>query len=146
APTAPAQAITLAVVSVQKWTEIPARLSADRKILALNFAAQISGDFTLHFEDDGGLRGSRIIQVRVRPDPAPSVQLKRPSHGQDSLEAVPGAELPIEVEVDDPIFAVRSSHLEYHVRRNGKEVQTGRLPLYDHMTLAQAASELLHAL
>ena len=48
------------------------------------------------------LRGSRLLDLRLRPDPAPTVQLERPSASRDVLSLVPEAELALHVIAEDP--------------------------------------------
>jgi hypothetical protein len=115
------------------WAVVPAVLDADRCSFTVNFLPRVAGLYALHFEDESGLAASRLFELRLRPDPAPVVQLDRPSPGRDLLSVLPEAVLTLHAAVDDPVFAVRSVFLEYRV---GKQAATGRVSLYDSAALA----------
>jgi len=110
------------------WEPTPAVLEGDRCTFTLAFTPSVSGMYSLHFEDETGLRNSRLYELRLHPDPAPTVHLERPSPSRDILSVLPTAELPLEVHADDPQYAVRSVYLEY---RSGREEPPQRLYLYD---------------
>jgi uncharacterized integral membrane protein len=110
------------------WEPTPAQLDADHCTFAIDFMPRITGMYALHFEDETGLHNSRLFELRLHPDPAPTVHLERPSPAHDILSVLPTAELPLEVRADDPLYAVRSVYLEY---RAGREEQPQRLYLYD---------------
>src|SRR5207249_4558193 len=92
------------------------------------------------FEDEQGIIGHRPLDVRVLADPAPGAAVERPSASRDSLAILPNATVTLLAKVDDPVFAVRSAHLEY---RAGKDEPVQRLPLYDHLVIGGAISQLL---
>lgn len=110
------------------WESVPAKLDGDRCSFTIHFTPTVHGMYALHFEDETGLRNSRLFELRLHPDPAPVVHLERPSSSRDILSVLPAAELPLEVHVDDLQYAVRSVYLEY---RTGREEQPRRLYLYD---------------
>jgi hypothetical protein len=110
------------------WEPVPAVLDDDRCTFTIDFAPTVNGMYALHFEDETGLRNSRLFELRLHPDPAPTVNLEHPSRSHDLLTVLPTAELPLEVSADDPQFAVRSVYLEY---RTGPEETPRRLYLYD---------------
>ncbi len=110
------------------WEPVPAQLGDDRYTFTIDFMPTINGMYVLHFEDETGLRNRRLYELRLHPDPAPAVHLERPSPSHDILNVLPTAELPLEVHVDDPQYAIRSVYLEY---RAGREEQPQRLYLYD---------------
>ncbi|MHB1422361.1 MAG: hypothetical protein ACYC3I_04025 [Gemmataceae bacterium] len=110
------------------WEPTPALLDADGCTFSLDFTPTVTGTYSLHFEDETGLRNSRLFELRLHPDPAPTVNLERPSPSRDILQVLPEAELALEVSADDPQFAVRSVYLEY---RTGREEKPRRLSLYD---------------
>jgi hypothetical protein len=139
----PSAVLALAAGSREVWAPVPAELGADRRELTVRFLPRVSGLYVLHFEDDAGLRSSRIFELHVQPDPAPAVNLERPTPSRDSLALLPEAEFTLQVTADDPMFAVRSVGLEY---RCPKEDPPRRLPLYDHRTAGLGISGTLSAL
>jgi hypothetical protein len=110
------------------WEAVPAVLDADRCTFTIDFTPPISGMYALHFEDETGLRNSRLFELRLHPDPAPAVRLERPSPSRDILQVLPTAELPLEVSAEDLQYGIRSVYLEY---RTGREEQPQRLYLFD---------------
>jgi hypothetical protein len=131
------------------WRQIPATISADGRVLSLDWLARVSGSFLLRFEDELGLGNSRLIELHTLPDPAPVVTLERPSRSLDSLEVLPDATLTLQLQVEDSIFAIRSVYLEYQTRK-GDSPSTGgqvsRLALYDHEVLGHVLPPLLSGL
>jgi hypothetical protein len=113
------------------WEPVPAKLDADRCTFTIDFTPTVNGMYSLHFEDETGLRNSRLYELRLHPDPAPVVHLERPSPSRDILTVLPTAELPLEMRVEDLQYAMRSVYLEY---RTGREEQPRRLYLYDPAT------------
>lgn len=110
------------------WQPVPAVLEADRCTFTIDFTPTLSGMYVLHFEDETGLHNSRLFELRLHPDPAPTVHLERPSPSRDILQVLPTAELALEVSADDPQYGIRSVYLEY---RTGREEQPRRLYLFD---------------
>src|SRR5262249_9365307 len=103
----------------------------DKCTFTLDFTPTVNGMYALHFEDESGLRNSRLFELRLHPDPAPAVNLERPSPSRDSLSVLPTAELRLEVTASDPQYAVRRVFLEHRTRR---EEPPRRLYLYDPAT------------
>jgi hypothetical protein len=131
----PSGVAQLAMLRQTIWKRIPAQLDADNRGLTLEFMARVSGILALSFEDDLGLASSRLIELHTLPDPAPVVQLNRPTRSQDSFEVLPDAEITLRVRADDPQYALRSVYLEYRKKSEaGAEPvgEAGRLILYDH--------------
>jgi hypothetical protein len=110
------------------WEPVPAVLEADRSTFTIDFAPNVSGMYALHFEDETGLRNSRLFELRLHPDPAPTVHLERPTPSRDILQLLPEAELPLVMHADDQQYGIRSVYLEY---RTGREEQPRRLYLFD---------------
>ncbi|HJT78201.1 MAG TPA: hypothetical protein VJ739_13440, partial [Gemmataceae bacterium] len=140
---APAGVLALAAGSREVWDTVPAELGADRRELTVRFLPRVSGLYVLHFEDEAGLRNSRIFELHLQPDPAPTVNLERPTPSRDSLALLPEAEFTLQVTADDPVFAVRSVALEYRCR---KDDPPRRLPLYDHQAAGLGVAGTLSAL
>src|SRR5262249_15683460 len=91
----------------------------------------------------------RLIEVHAISDPAPAVRLELPSRSQDSLDLLADAELTIQVQAEDPLFAIRSAYLEYRMKRSNTaidELSIGRLPLYHHEAIEKMGPQLLAAL
>jgi hypothetical protein len=110
------------------WEPVDAVLDADRCTFTVDFTPTVNGMYALHFEDEIGLRNSRLFELRLHPDPSPTVSLERPSPSRDILNVLPTAELMLEASADDPQYAVRSVYLEY---RTNREEQPRRLYLYE---------------
>jgi hypothetical protein len=110
------------------WENVPAVLDDDRRTFTLEFTPTRTGNYVLHFEDETGLSNSRLFELRVEDDPAPTVKLERPSPSHDILQVLPDAELALVVAADDVRYAVRSVYLEY---RTSREEPWRRLYLYD---------------
>jgi len=120
--------LTLMAGGLPWWEPVPAVLDDDRCTFTLDFKPTVHGMYALHFEDETGLRNSRLFELRLHPDPAPTVHLERPSRARDILTVLPTAELPLEVRADDLEFGIRSVYLEY---RTAAEEQPRRLYLFD---------------
>lgn len=140
----PFAAATRLLLSSQQIQRIPARVRDGGCVLDLEFFARVNGVFVLRLEDESGLTGSRLFEVRVVADPVPVVQLERPSKAQDTFDVLPEAEVTLQVHADDPQFGLRSVWLEYRVQRADSPVpaQPGRLVGFNHA----AATELVSAL
>src|SRR5206468_6836017 len=111
------------------WQRVPAGLDDTGTRLALAFRPAIGGRYVLAFEDEQGIIGQRPLDVRVLADPPPGATVERPSASRDSLAVLPNATVTLQAKVDDPIFAVRSAHLEY---RAAKDEPVQQIPLYEH--------------
>jgi hypothetical protein len=120
---------TLSSIALSRpvYDEIPATLSEDRQQLHVLFRPALHGSYILHIEDDHELENSRQYELRIKPDPAPVVRLERPSPSRDALNVLPDAELPLELVIEDNLFAVREVWLEYRV---GSDEPLQRRTLY----------------
>ena len=123
------------------WGRIPADLPRDR-VFKVEFAPWISGDYALCMEGESGLIGTHLMEVRVQSDPAPVVELRRPSSSADSLALLPDADVTVQVKTTDEKYGLRSLALEY---RCGKDEPAQRLSLYRHQAAALAVPALLSA-
>ena len=118
-----------------------ATLSKDRRSFFLRFVPPARERYTLHLEDDTGLRSAPIYTLNITPDPAPTVTLERPSATKESLEVLPSATLPLRALAEDPVFGLRSVWLEYRLQPEGSP---RRLPLFSPANeAAPAAGPLL---
>jgi hypothetical protein len=139
----PAGLLALTASGQTVWDRMPLQIDSTGRVLSLEFRPRVSGLYALRLEDESGLGNTRLFDLRIFPDPEPTVTLERPSLTNDSLEVLPGAEITLQAAVDDPQFAVRSVFLEYRCRKNDPP---RRLPLYDHAAVGTAVPQLLCAL
>lgn len=109
--------------------DIPVSLDDSGKRLTAEFMPAMSGTYAFRLTDETGLTGSRLLEIRLVPDPAPTVTLLRPSAGKDPPLLTPAASIPVHVASDDKLYAVRSTFLEYRVAGGDGVVRT--IPLGD---------------
>lgn len=100
-------------------SDIPLSLDPTGHVMTGTFTPALSGMYALRLTDETGLLGTRLIEFRLVPDPAPAVNLLRPSPGRDPAVLAPTASLPIHLAVTDKLYSVRSTFLEYRVGRDG---------------------------
>jgi hypothetical protein len=108
---------------------VEAQLESDGSLFTVRMRPSFTGMYVLHFEDETHLSNSRPFALRLRPDPAPTVQLERPSPSRDVLTVLAEAELPVSITADDTIYAIRSVALAY---RTGAHETTRSVVLYHH--------------
>jgi hypothetical protein len=96
---------------------VAAELVGDRRELRVTFTPPVSGNYVLHFVDETNLHNSRMFELNVFPDPAPTVTLERPSPARDNLIVLPNAVLELQVMAEDQQFAVRHVWLEYRCKQ-----------------------------
>jgi hypothetical protein len=131
---------------LEAWRRIAAEIEPGGLEFSLECLARVSGTFTLHLEDPLGIEAIRLVEVRTITDPAPAVHLQRPSRAQDSLDVLADAEVTLHVLVEDPLYAVRSVSLEARRKKDEESLaEIRRLPLYDHVMMAEIAARLLSA-
>jgi hypothetical protein len=134
------------------WGPANARLEDGDRVFMINFVPpRMVGEYILHFHDGDKLGGSRRYDLHIFSDPAPLVNLERPSPSLDRLEMLPGADILLQVVAEDQQFALRSVYMEYSVRRAGEApIDESQLPdrmlLYDHRAFATVAPGLFSAL
>ena len=110
------------------------------------FLPRLRGNYALRFEDETGLSNTRVFDLRLLVDPAPGVNLERPSRSHDSLEVLPGADIPVHVLAEDAAFAVRSAYLAVRCKNSAGDAEPEQQwPLYDHEAVASAVPPLLAA-
>ena len=148
AATRPLTVITALAGGRTTWEPVPARLDASRTILTISFMPQVNGFYVLHFEDAIGLRSSKLFELRLRSDPAPTVTLERPSPSRDILQMLPTSVVNIQASVEDIFYAVKSVQLRYRTCKAlaGANASLGEmrpLPLYDHATARDKLLPLL---
>ncbi len=106
---------------------VPATLHGDRRELSVTFSPPVSGNYVLHFTDETNLHNSRMFELNVFADPAPTVTLDRPAPARDNLIVLPDATLELQVVAEDQQFAVRHVWLEYRCKKTDPP---RRLPLF----------------
>lgn len=124
-------------------TDIPLLLSTDGKVMQGIFTPSMSGMYALKLTDETGLVGSRLIEIRLSPDPAPTLTLLRPSAGRDTGIVVPDAQIAIHFTSDDKMYGNRRAFLEYRV---GREGALRRIPVADALASLIPASTRLSPL
>src|SRR5262249_8892590 len=68
-------------------------------------------------KDNSNLQNSRMFEMNVFADPAPTVTLERPAPARDNLIVLPDATLELQVLAEDQQFAVRHVWLEYRCKK-----------------------------
>jgi hypothetical protein len=96
------------------WQAVPFNVIDGTRIEG-QFTPRLSGPYAFRFEDETGLGSTRMLDIRVQPDPAPLVALERPAPGRDPMMLLPGGSFNLQARVSDPVFAIRRSWLEYRV-------------------------------
>jgi len=86
---------------------------ADGTRLDAEFVPHIAGLYNLRFTDETGLSGSRMLDFRFTPDPAPIISMDRPLLGQDPQVLLPTASVMVQARAEDRTFAVRRLVVEY---------------------------------
>jgi hypothetical protein len=107
------------LLSREVWLDIPLGLGRDGTLIEVTFVPRVGGPYALRIEDESGLGTTRMLDIRVQPDPAPTVRLDRPSAGRDSLLVMPNADITFECAVQDKQYAIRNVWLEYQTNRGG---------------------------
>ena len=101
-------------------SDIPVSLSSDGRILDAAFTPAMSGMYALKMADETGLTGTRLLEIRVTPDPLPMVTLVTPAPGRDPSVLTPDASVTIVVAAEDKVYALNRSFVEYRVGREGR--------------------------
>lgn len=132
--------LTLTVGSQSLTAPVPIRLDAAGTRLDVDFVPCVSGAYALRMEDETGLISTRLFDLRLQADPAPTVNLERPSQSLDSLSVLPTAEITVQALAEDLQYAVRTVYLEYRCR---KDDPPRRWPLFDPVAAGRALPPLL---
>lgn len=93
--------------------DIPLQLHEEGTVIQGCFQPAFSGTYAWKLTDTTGLTSTRLLDIRILPDPAPHVTLLRPHVEWDSPWYVPTAQLPLHVTVADPRYGLRRIALEY---------------------------------
>jgi hypothetical protein len=143
AATTPLEAVSATAGGQTAWAAVPVALGRDGRLLEVTFTPRVAGVYALRFEDETGFGSTRLLDIRVIPDPAPVVTLDRPSAGRDSLMITPTAELPLISAATDTLFAVKSVWLEY---RTEKGEANRRRVYFDHQSAGETMPRILSPL
>lgn len=107
-------------------SDIPLALDPEGRVMTAGFMPSMTGMYALKMTDETGLTGSRLVEIRLTPDPAPIVTLLHPAAGRDPMILTPSSSVLVHVVADDKLYAVRNSYVEYRVGRSGP-IRTIRL-------------------
>jgi hypothetical protein len=100
--------------------DVPLLLSGDSKRMEAAFTPAMTGMYVLAMTDASGLTGTRLLEIRLVPDPAPVVTLLRPTSGRDAPLLVPDAKLSVQISTEDRVYGLRRVFLEYRVGPDGR--------------------------
>jgi hypothetical protein len=119
---------------------MPFAIATDRLRFANDFTPLISGPYEMTFVDAAGLAGRRTFDIRILPDPAPTVVLDHPYSGGEGMELMLSASFALQAVVEDVMFAVRRVRLEYRTRPSEPPRS---ISIYDGDALGAALPQLL---
>lgn len=140
AGTRPFESLAAFATSRAIYAPVPLAISGDGMQFEATFTPRLAGTYALRFEDATSFGATRLLDIAVLPDPAPAVNLERPSASFDSLTVTPIAELSLKAEVADAMFAIRTIAMEYTTR---KDDSPRRLSYYHHEVMGRAWPALL---
>jgi DNA repair exonuclease SbcCD ATPase subunit len=121
------------------WGNMPVHIDATGHVLSATFVPRVSGAMLLRFEEESALGNTRLFDVRVRPDPAPAVNLERPSRSHDNGDLLRDAEVEVRIAAEDREFGLRTVYLEV---RCGKNEPSQRLVFHDHQAVMASGRAL----
>jgi hypothetical protein len=119
-------------------SDIPVALDGSGRRLSVSFIPAMSGMYILKMNDETGLSGSRLLDIRLTPDPAPVVAMQRPSVAKDPRVLTPSSFIPIHISADDKLYALRSVFLEYRIGRYGSVRKISLADVRDAMQVLPA--------
>jgi hypothetical protein len=100
-------------------SDIKLEIDEDGRTITGEFSPAMSGTYSLKLVDQSGLVGSRIIELRLLPDPAPIVTMQHPAADKDPTLLTPSSRIPVQITADDKVYGLRRTFLEYRVGRTG---------------------------
>jgi hypothetical protein len=109
--------------------------------LEAEFTPTLPGLYALRFTDETGLTGSRLLDFRISPDPAPVVVLETPAVGKDPQVLLPSAAVNVRATSEDRTFAVKRLVIEYRV--GGPDTPLREIPLVDLPEFGQPLNGLV---
>ncbi|MDW8243396.1 MAG: hypothetical protein RMJ88_09315 [Thermogemmata sp.] len=93
--------------------DIPLELYAEDTCIRGRFQPPFAGTYAWKLTDKTGLTSTRLLEIRLTPDPVPQVVLHRPIQGQDPPWYLPTAQLAVHFGVTDQRYGLRRISLEY---------------------------------
>jgi hypothetical protein len=93
--------------------DIPLQLHDHGTVIHGCFQPALAGLYAWKLTDNTGLTSTRLLEIRLIPDPSPQVTVLRPHIEQDPQWYVPTAQLPLHVLAADPRYGLRRVSLEY---------------------------------
>jgi hypothetical protein len=93
--------------------DIPLHLHEDGTLIQGYFQPVFSGIYAWKLTDTTGLRSTRLLEIRILPDPTPQVTVLRPQMERDPQWYTPTAQLPLQIIATDPRYGLRRIALEY---------------------------------
>jgi hypothetical protein len=120
------------------WEPVELKISGAGQVIECAFIPRLPGPYLLKFEDETGLAGTRLFDLRIQPDPVPQVTLNRPAASKDSLMVLPTAEITLQAIATDKLFGLKDVFIEYRIGQTGT---MRREPIFD----AVVAGKLLPA-
>ena len=93
--------------------DIPLQLHDDGTLIHGCFQPAFAGLYAWKLTDNTGLTSTRLLEIRLIPDPSPQVTVVRPHIERDPQWYVPTAQLPLHVLATDPRYGLRRVSLEY---------------------------------
>lgn len=115
----PLAAVTAQALAHEIGADVPVRISAEGTRLFADFTPAFSGSYALKLTDTTGLVGTRLVEIRLTPDPVPQVALERPQPGFDPPMLTPNATVVVVASAEDKLYGLRNFALEYRVGRDG---------------------------
>jgi len=142
-PRHPLDAVAATALANRVWGRVPAVMHPSGMEFTIHFMPALTGAYILTIQDHVGLGNSYEFDLNVKPDPVPLVSLLRPSASQSVLA---NAEVTLQIEAEDEIFALRTVFLQY--RRKDKhgqwlESEPKRLLFYDHAKAQRGLPQVL---
>jgi hypothetical protein len=115
----PLLAVSAQALAHEIGADVPVRVSGEGTRLTAEFVPSLSGTYALRLTDATGLVGTRLIEIRLTPDPVPVVALARPLPGFDPPLLAPNANVLVAATAEDKVYGLRDFALEYRVGREG---------------------------
>jgi hypothetical protein len=136
----PPQTAISSILGQAYAADIPLQLNAEGTLIHGVFQPPFSGTYIWKLTDTTGLTCTRLLEVRLLPDPTPTVHWTRPQREVDPPWYLPTAALALHVSASDSRYGLRQTTIEY--RCQGEHV-TQQLHLFDGELLHRAFPALV---
>jgi len=133
------QAATQAAAAAQSAEQFAVTIAPDGRSLEVELIPPRSGTYALSFTSAEGVTGSQGFDMRLQPDPSPSVRILQPRADSGPIYLQPNASVELLMRVDDPTFAIQSAGLEYRVNTDDAP---RLLPCFESEQMATLARDL----